>query len=220
MNTVSIHQSWPRKSEPYYRHRHMHLTFLIYLLVYNTVTAFYAGQPITLRKGECMSKIYVGTYHKYNSGSIKGDWLELSEFANKDEFIQACIELHKDEHDPELMFQDWEDIPSHFIGESHLDEKVWDWMELSPEEKSTVAIYMDEVDHNAPFQEALDCYEGEFESEEDWAMEFWDYTGMLDEIPKFAQNYIDYEQFARDARLGGDMSFVRKGHKVRVFRNR
>ena len=41
---------------------------------------------------------------------------------------------------------------------------------------------------------------------------------MVNEVPEFAQNYIDYEQFARDCRLGGDITFVEKGRKVRAFR--
>lgn len=166
-----------------------------------------------------MSKVYVGTYRKYNSqSSLKGDWLDLTDYSSKADFIAACLDLHDDEEDPELMFQDWEDIPADFIGESMIDEKVWEWLELSKDEQQTVAIYMDDVNRNAPIQEALDCYEGEFDSEEDWAVDFWDQTGMLDRVPEQVQGYIDYEKFARDARLGGDMTFVRKGHRVRAFR--
>ena len=43
------------------------------------------------------SKIYVGTYAKYNDGSIFGKWLTLSDYADKEEFYEACKELHKDE---------------------------------------------------------------------------------------------------------------------------
>lgn len=46
--------------------------------------------------------IYVGTYAKYNAGSLFGKWFDLSDFADKDEFLEACKELHKDEDDPEL----------------------------------------------------------------------------------------------------------------------
>jgi len=35
------------------------------------------------------SKVYVGTYAKYNNGSIKGDWIELSNFSSIDE----CYDL-------------------------------------------------------------------------------------------------------------------------------
>lgn len=72
------------------------------------------------------ARVYVGTYAKYNAGSLEGKWLTLSDYANKAEFIAACRELHKDEADPELMFQDWEGVPSWMIGESHIDAEVWE----------------------------------------------------------------------------------------------
>ena len=54
------------------------------------------------------ARIYVGSYGKYNSGNLCGAWLDLSDYSNKGEFYNACRELHKDENDPEFMFQDWE----------------------------------------------------------------------------------------------------------------
>lgn len=71
------------------------------------------------------ARVYVGTYRKYNSGSLAGKWLTLADYANRDEFYAACRELHKDEADPEFMFQDWEGVPSWMIGESHIDAEVW-----------------------------------------------------------------------------------------------
>ena len=62
-----------------------------------------------------MSKIYVSTYRKYTTGSTKGEWLDLSHYASKDDFLAACAELHSDESDPELMFQDWEEMPAQFV---------------------------------------------------------------------------------------------------------
>lgn len=52
------------------------------------------------------ARIYVGTYAKYNDGSIEGKWFDLSDFSDKDEFYEACKELHADEEDPEYMFYD------------------------------------------------------------------------------------------------------------------
>lgn len=71
------------------------------------------------------ARVYVGTYAKYNAGSLEGKWLNLADYANKAEFIAACLALHKDEADPELMFQGWEGIPSWMISEGHIDAEVW-----------------------------------------------------------------------------------------------
>ena len=58
-------------------------------------------------------RVYVGTYAKYNNGSIKGAWIDL-EGLDENSFHDACLELHKDESDPELMFQDFEGFPRRF----------------------------------------------------------------------------------------------------------
>ena len=57
------------------------------------------------------ASVYVGTYAKYNNGSLFGAWLNLSDYSDKEEFYEACRELHKDEEDAEYMFQDWENVP-------------------------------------------------------------------------------------------------------------
>lgn len=72
-------------------------------------------------------RVFVGTYGKYAAGSIEGAWLTLSDYANKAEFLAACRKLHKDEADPEFMFQDAENIPSWLWGESFIDEAIWSW---------------------------------------------------------------------------------------------
>ena len=50
------------------------------------------------------ARIYVGTYKKYNNGSLAGAWLDLSDYSDKEEFLNACHELHNNESDPEFMF--------------------------------------------------------------------------------------------------------------------
>lgn len=60
------------------------------------------------KKAFSKASVYVGTYAKYNAGSIYGDWLMLSDYADIEDFYEACRELHADEEDPEFMFQDWE----------------------------------------------------------------------------------------------------------------
>ena len=68
------------------------------------------------------ARVYVGTYGKYNNGSLFGAWLDLSDYLNKEDFYEACRELHKDEEDAEFMFQDWENVPEGLIGESWISE--------------------------------------------------------------------------------------------------
>ncbi|WP_317226435.1 antirestriction protein ArdA [Chryseobacterium arthrosphaerae] len=46
-----------------------------------------------------MASIYVGTYAKYNNGSLFGKWLDLGDYSDYDELITAMYELHFDEQD-------------------------------------------------------------------------------------------------------------------------
>jgi len=59
----------------------------------------------------CNTKLFVSTYSKYNNGSLAGQWVELSQFSDAEEFLEYCKKLHSDEEQPEFMFQGCEDIP-------------------------------------------------------------------------------------------------------------
>ena len=71
------------------------------------------------------ARVYVGTYGKYNNGSLFGAWLNLSDYSDKEDLYEACRELHKDEEDAEYMFQDWENVPENLIGESWISENFF-----------------------------------------------------------------------------------------------
>ena len=48
-----------------------------------------------------------------------------SDYSDKEEFYEACRELHKDEEDAEYMFQDWENVPEGLIDESWISENFF-----------------------------------------------------------------------------------------------
>lgn len=80
-------------------------------------------------------KLYVGTYHKYNNGSLGGAWIDLDKFKDGKEFEAACRRLHRDERDPEFMFQDVETDPGEDWQEGLYSESSipWDYWKLKAE---------------------------------------------------------------------------------------
>jgi len=116
-------------------------------------------------------RIYVGTYRKYNNGSIAGKWLELEDYADKEDFLEACAKLHKDESDPEFMFQDWENLPSGVVGECFINAEVWDWLALDDHERELLAVYQDNIDASADIETAQDNFAGTWNSEKEFAEE-------------------------------------------------
>lgn len=161
------------------------------------------------------ARVYVGTYAKYNSGSIEGDWLDLEDYSDIEEFHQACAELHKDEADPEFMFQDWEGLPNGMVGESHISAEVWDWLDLDDDDREILEAYRDNIDQTGDIEQAREAYCSRASSKEDFAEQmFYDcYT-----IPKELDCYIDWSRVARDLECG-DYTFVYAGGEYIVFRN-
>jgi len=144
-------------------------------------------------------RIYVGTYAKYNDGDIGGKWLDLEDYASKDDFLKAAQELHKDEADPELMFQDYEGFPEKYYSESSVSDELWDWLALSEDERELVEVFVDNVDSDGTLEQARDSFMGKYESERDWAMEFIEDTGGLSE--ESAAHYLTVSE--TDARIIG-----------------
>ncbi|EDQ6556309.1 type-F conjugative transfer system pilin acetylase TraX [Salmonella enterica subsp. enterica] len=87
--------------------------------------------------------VYVGTYHKYNCGSIFGKWFDLTEFDGREDFYEACQALHADEWDAEFMFQDWEGIPSQFVSECSIDWNFIAAYKRAEEEGIATAFQLD-----------------------------------------------------------------------------
>lgn len=86
-------------------------------------------------------KVYVGTYAKYNNGSIAGDWIKLADCKDYQDFIRKCHKLHHDEREPEFMIQDTDDLPDGLSCGEWLSEKDFnDIMEASKEEDGVETI--------------------------------------------------------------------------------
>ena len=62
--------------------------------------------------------LYCGTYGKYNSGNFSGIWVDVSTFDSYEDFVNFCLAIHADESEPELMYQDYENMPGSLYHES------------------------------------------------------------------------------------------------------
>jgi antirestriction protein len=144
------------------------------------------------------AKIYVGTYAKYNNGSIAGAWIDLEQFSDKDEFLEACAQLHEDEDDPEFMFQDFEGFPDRFYSESGIDDALFEYLALDDDDRKMLAAYIDgSGDESATIEEAQEAFAGEFQNDEDFAYQLAEDVG---DLPRDLPSYIviDWEATARN----------------------
>lgn len=165
------------------------------------------------------AQVYVGTYGKYAAGSIRGAWIDLEECGDHETFIAKAKDLHKDEPDPELMFQDFDGFPRGYYNESHIDPAVFEWLEMDEQDRELLEIYQECVDEKGTLEEAQDAYIGQTDgSEADFAAEWYEESGQLEGVPEHIQRYIDYDAIARDMRCDG-MIFHRHNGTLYVFSN-
>jgi len=138
-------------------------------------------------------RLYVGTYAKYSSGSIAGAWLDLEDYSDKEEFYEACAELHKDEKDPEFMFQDFEGFPKDLYSESEIDGEIWEWINLEEEDRKLCAMFTEAT--GADLLEALasfqDSFYGTADSPADFAENLAEECGEVPETASWI--VIDWE---------------------------
>lgn len=158
--------------------------------------------------------VYVGTWAKYNNGSIEGCWFnDLTVFETESDFLAAARKFHQDEKDPEFMYQDYENFPSGMASEYGFNWAYVEGYRLAREEGCEDAWYAWFSNfRDTCYEQFRDAWLGRYDSEIAFAMEYVDDCGFLSEVPDTVARYFDYEAFARD--LFMELDFV-DGH---VFR--
>jgi len=157
-------------------------------------------------------RLYCGTYHKYNSGSLYGKWLDLNEFESIEELYQTMRELHRDEDDPEFMFQDYEcsNLIENMglISESHLSQNIYEVLEAINESEydfevieaycDCVGCYDSEIDNI--IDKIENSYFGEHLSDVDFVRNLLEECGDIPEsLPSYI--HIDWKSTAWDVML-------------------
>lgn len=150
------------------------------------------------------AKIFVTDYASYNNGKQfkHGHWVELNEFNDVDE-LNDYLTGHFEEcgiSDPEIMITDFEGFPKKFYCESYdsgLMAELFEYFEIlenchNPE---AMEAYISEGYDPKDFDEA---YQGEFDSDEDFAQDFAEQLGYMDKNTSWPHSCIDWQWAARE----------------------
>lgn len=163
--------------------------------------------------------LYCGTYGKYNSGNLSGMWLNVSTFDDYEDFVNFCLAIHADEEDPELMYQDYENMPGSLYHESMGEEgfnKIEEYCELCDEYSVEAVDDFLEWDSTEDLDNMHDAYVGVYDSREDFAREIVSDCYDIENIMGNLACYFDYEAFASDLFMG-DYYFGSHGTVLRTF---
>ena len=184
--------------------------------------------------------LYIADLAAYNAGRLRGEWIRLEDFATAEGVMERISELlstwnadpiHEDAIHEEYAVHDFEGLPrslysehmgregiaaamqyAHMIGDVHTDRGA-----LDAYFAAELARGLEPDEWLGDFEER---YQGTYASRADWAHDYCEGVGYLAAVPEALSYHIDFDGFARDAELSGDVTFASDGGRVHVFRAR
>ena len=163
-------------------------------------------------------KVFVSTYRTYNEKGVIGEWFDLSDYADKDDFEAAAIQYANDtlkDSDPELMYQDIDstvyDLGRQLVSEDSISAEAWDVINMESHEIELLDAYMSIFGNysKAPLTELLEKanehYLGYWPDAQDMAFDLMNeqHGAQLEALPSLIRYNIDYKAIARDLLLDG-----------------
>lgn len=170
------------------------------------------------RQQELHPRIWIGSLADYNNGTLTGDWVYAA--VDDDELVNAAKRIVASSETPdaeEYAIFDYDEFGDFKVGEYEQLSLVAKVARGIAEHGSPFAFWADLHDADPDMLDAYeDSYLGEYESADDWAKDVLDGADidrrLETEFGEHIARYIrpDYEAFARDAWLSGDIYVAHK----------
>jgi len=163
-------------------------------------------------------KIYAACLAAYNNGKLHGEWIDATQDVDSiHEEIQQMLKSSPEPFAEEWAIHDYEGFGAVQIPEYMSIENVAEYGRLIDKHGEAVIAFAGYIGSEHATEECFeDAYQGEWDSEEDFAENLADETM---EIPEHLQFYIDYEKLARDLFINDYFSVKGESGQVFVFRH-
>jgi antirestriction protein len=133
-------------------------------------------------------KIYVADLEAYNNGRLSGVWLDLTDYSDADELMDAINNFLKTTGGEEYAVHDYENLPrsmySEYMGVRDFEE-IYEMLDLAKENDLPLDVVMEVVSQFD--RSALDEYTGVYDSEQDFAEQLVDDIGIT--------SFIDFRYY-------------------------
>ena len=174
--------------------------------------------------------IYVSILADYNAGRSHGAWIPCDQ--GEDAALDAIRSLmatsptlrQEGRKAGEWAIHDHEGFEGVHISEHEQIDELCALAEAIEEHGPAFAAYWDYAASGVSVADCLEqfqeAYQGLYPSLEAWAEEWAEESGLMDEIPQALRYYFDFERYARDCEINGDIFSVRVDGELAVFWNR
>jgi antirestriction protein len=124
-------------------------------------------------------RIYVADLEAYNNGRLVGEWLDLSDYNDADELMDAIQDVLKKSGGEEYAIHDYENFPSNLYSEymSRNDfQALYDVMETAKQNNLPLEVVQDIVSQYG--EGGVEEFYGKFDSAEDFAYQQVEEVGL------------------------------------------
>jgi antirestriction protein len=133
-------------------------------------------------------KIYVADLEAYNNGRLSGVWLDLADYNDADELMEAIQDFLKTSGGEEYAIHDVEYIPnsmySEYMGQKDFEE-LYEMIDLAKQNDLPLSVVQEVVSQYDA--SAVDEFYGKYNDAEDFAIELVDEMGI--------ESFIDFEYY-------------------------
>jgi antirestriction protein len=171
-------------------------------------------------------RIYVASLSDYNAGRLHGVWLEATDIERVRIGIAAMLKASASERAEEYAIHDFEGFSRYLPSEYAELELVCAIGAAIAEHGTIITAYFEHGTFPTDAEQLpellahfSESYQGAYESLEDWAVQYLQDTGLLQQVPQALCGYIDLESWADDAQMSGDIFAVELEGKTHVFSN-
>ena len=170
-------------------------------------------------------RIYVASLADYNAGRLHGRWIDCDK--EVEDIRQEIAEMLAKSREPiaeEYAIHDYECFDPVHLREYEDLERVAEIAKLIGEHRELIAHVVEHCGGLDQLDEAKrlidEEYAGEWKSFAEWAEDFLEDTGQLENVPESLRFYFDFGRYAHDCELSGDVFTIEVDGNVHVFWNR
>lgn len=174
-----------------------------------------------MHQENAIPRIYVACLSAYANGKLHGSWIDCNQDA--DAIWEEINEILRNSPEPDAEewaihnHDNWQGIS---IGETESIEQIVQLAELLQEHGKPFAVYCNyHGSDDASAEDFSDRYIGQYESEEDFAYQLWEESGLVKQLEDLGVScsYIDWESIACDLFIDSYFSVDIAYKEVYVF---
>lgn len=162
----------------------------------------------TTKNATVIPSIYVADLAAYNEGQLVGRWIELGEGITTEGLHEEISQMLLERGNEEWAIHDYENLPSSLGEYPDLEEVIQIAEAVREHGYKLVDGYINYFGINE-LSHFSDRYRGTYSSLIDYAYELVDECYNLEKLMGTLVNYFDYEKFARDLELSGDIVAIK-----------